>query len=128
MLSVNLGCNGTLRRFGLAVDFAELDVLPPFVYKTLASVSSPQFSEFSLRLSEGYNHDQGPGDRRTVWGTGWEMVDEELYTRASRRDGFRFVIQIVPGESTEAAVETLFPRMKSNGSLLITRQQLHRWR
>jgi len=125
MLSVNLGCHGVLRRFELAVDFVELDILPPFVRETLASVSSPHFSEFSLRLCPrlGFSLWRGASDRRTFWGAGWEVVDEDLYVRATRRDGFRFAIQIVPGESKKAAVEALFPRMKSLGSLLITKPQ-----
>jgi len=126
MLNIGLGCNGKLRRFELDVDFVELDVLPPLLHKALTSISSPHFSYFSLRLFQGSlepNPDAGPGDRKTLWGAGWNVVDEALYAHAVRRDDFRFMVQIVTGESTEAAVEGLFPRMKSNGSLLITRQQ-----
>ena len=125
ILSVNLRCNRVLRRFELAVDFAELEILPPFVLKTLASISSPHFSEFSLRLVWGGNFG-GTGHRKTLWGAGWEVVDENLYARTAQRGGFRFAIQIVTGESTEATIEALFPRMKSKGSLLITQQQ-PRW-
>jgi len=124
MLSVHLGRNGVLRRFELDVDFAELDVLPPFLHEALTSISSPHFSEFSLRLFKGMlpelTREEGAGDRKTSWGTGWEMVDEDLYAHAARKDDFRFVVNIVVGESTEADVEALFPRMKSKGSLLVT--------
>jgi len=128
MLSVNLGSNKALRRFEFDVDFAELDILPPFLHKTLASIPSPHFSEFSLRLFQGilqrYVRGEAADNRKILWGAGWEMVDEVLYGHAARREDFRFVVNIVAGESTEADVEALFPRMKSRGSLLInTRQQ-----
>jgi len=67
------------------------------------------------------------GGRRTLWGTGWEVVDEDLCAHAARRDDFRFMIEIVPWESTIAAVEALFPRMKSKGSLFVTWQPRKRW-
>ena len=51
------------------------------------------------------------------------MIDEDLYAHAARRDDFRFVVNIVAGESTEAAVEALFPRMKLKGSLMVTTWQ-----
>jgi len=124
MLNVNLGRNGKLRRLELDVDFAELDILPPFLHKTLASIWSPHFSEFSLRLSQGIlnlNPNRRARGRKTLWGTGWDVVDEDLYACAVQRDDFRFVVQIMTGESIEAAVEALFPRMKYNGSLFITR-------
>ena len=130
MLNVDLGRNGKLRQFELDVDFVELDVLPPFLHKTLTSISSLHFSKFFLRLSRNpleLDPDAGLGDRKTAWGTGWDVVDEDLYAHAVRRDDFWFVVQIVTGESTEAVVEALFPRMKSHGSLLITRQQPLEW-
>ena len=129
MLSFDLGNHGALRRFVLDVDFVELDILPTFLHKVLTSISSPHFSDFSLRLFQGYLQvfaratGQGVSDRRTLWGLGWEMVDEALYAHAVRRDDFRFVINIVAGESTEAAVEALFPRMKSNGSLVVNTRE-----
>jgi len=126
MLNVDLGRNGKFRRFELEVDFAELDILPPFLHKTLTSIWSPYFSEFSLRLSRGALDGGGPSNRKTLWGAGWDVIDEDLYGYAVQSDGFRFVVQIVPGESTEAAVEALFPRMKANGSLFVTWQQ-PRW-
>ena len=107
------------------MDFVELDILPPFLHKALTSISSPHFSNFSLRLFQGpleLNPDSSLGDRKTLWGTGWDMVDQDLHAHAVQRDDFRFVVQIVTGESTEAAVQALFPLMKANGSLLITRQ------
>ena len=126
MLSVNLESNGILRRFELKVDFVELDILPPFLHKTLTSISSPYFSEFSLRLCQEFNPTRGGRtSRKTLWGTGWEVVDEVLYTHAARRDDFLFEVRIITGESTVAAVEAIFPRMKSEGSLLIT--ELEPW-
>ena len=123
MISVNLRGIETLRRFGLDVDFVELKILPPFLHGVLTSISSPHFAEFSLRLFRGtfdeYLRDQGAGDRKTLWGNGWEMVDEDLYAHAARRDDFRVVVNVVAGESTKAAVEALFPRMKSKGSLSV---------
>jgi len=121
MLTVNLRSNRVLRWFELAVDFAELDILPPFVLKTLASISSPHFSEFSLQLLWGYSLDKDC--RETLWGAGWEVVDKDLYVWTAQSGGFRFTIQLVTGESTEAAVKALFPRMKSKGLQLITQQQ-----
>jgi len=56
-------------------------------------------------------------------GTGWEIVDEDLYACAARRSDFRFVIEIPSRESKEAVVEALFPRMKETGSLLIKLRQ-----
>jgi len=126
MLSVNLRSNRALRRFELVVDFPELDILPPFVLKTLASISSPHFSEFSLRLVRGYSRDED-GCRETLWGAGWDAVDEDMYARTARSGGFLFTVQIVTGETTEAAIEALFPRMKSNGLLLITQKPPRRW-
>ena len=127
MLSVNLRSNGALRRFELVVDFAELDILPPFVLKTLGSISSPHFSEFSLRLLRGLSLKEDAGCRETLWGAGWEAVDEDLYARTAQSGGFRFAIKIVTGESTEAAVEAIFPRMKSKGSLFIAQKQPRKW-
>ena len=121
-MSLDLGHNRILRRFELTVDFAELDILPPFLHKALTSVSSPHFFEFSLVLDQGW-HDlkpNGGGNHRRVWGNGWEVVDEDLYAHSARRDDFRFTVKIVRGLSTVAAVEERFPRMKSKGSLLIT--------
>jgi len=90
------------------------------------SIVSPHFSEFSLRLLPGFGFCGaanvlmwGASGRRTRWGTGWEVVDENLYMHAARRDNFRFVVKIVPGESTEATVAVLFPRMNSKGALSI---------
>ena len=125
MLDVNLGSNGILGRFELTVDFEELDILPPFLHKTLTSISSTRFSEFSLRLCQGAlgSRNRGTIGRKTSWGTGWEVVDEDLYAHTAGRDDFRFMVQIVTDESTEADVEALFPRMKSKGSLLITCKQ-----
>ena len=109
------------------MDLEELDVLPPFLHKTLTSISSPHFSEFSLRLFEGFDRKGGFGRRKTSWGAGWGVVDEDLCALAARRDGFRFMIEIVPWESTMAAVEVLFPRMKSKDSLFVTWQPHKRW-
>ena len=47
------------------------------------------------------------------------MVDEALYAHAARRGNFRFVVEISSWGPTKAAVEALFPRMKSKGWLLI---------
>ena len=106
------------------MDFPELEILPPFLRKTLTSISSPHFSEFSLRLCQGWQDfkPRGGGNRRRVWGTGWEVVDEDLYVHATRRDDFRFTVEILIGLSTVAAVEERFPRMESKGSLFITQQ------
>jgi len=73
----------------------------------------------------------GSGPRTFSWGTGWEIVVEDLYTYAAQRGNFRFVIEIPSGGSTEAAVEANFPRMKLKGWLLIKwRREDHmgRWR
>jgi len=117
------------------VDFAKLDILPPFLHKTLTSISSPHFSEFSLRLSQGFfefdpngNPDRWKGgcDNRwevRTWCAGWDVIDEDLYAHAAGRDDFRFTIEFVTGQSTEAAIEARFPRMKSNGSLVIIQRQ-----
>lgn len=125
MISVGLGSNRVFRRFELAVNFAELDILPTFVLKTLASISSPHFSEISLRLLWGYRYGD-PDCRTTLWGAGWEGVDKALCSRTAQSGGFRFTIQLVTGESTEAAVEAVFPRMKATGSLFITRKEPQR--
>ena len=120
------------------MNFTELDILPPFLHKTLASVSSPDFSEFSLRLfpgsdrSDSYGASGGWGTRNDrwkakTWGDGWEVVDEDLYAHAVGRDDFRFTIGFEAGQSagSETAVEAHFPRMKSKGSLVIV--QRPRW-
>jgi len=125
MLNVDLGSNEIFRRLELSVDFVELDILPPFLHRTLTSISSPYFSEFSLRLCQGalqFAHG-GASSRRTSWGEGWEVIDEDLYAHAAGGDDLRLVVQIVAGESTEAAVEELFPRMKSKGSLVVAWEQ-----
>jgi len=130
MLTLNLEPNEILRRFELEVNFVELDILPPFIHEVLTSISSPYFSEFSLRLCcerAKFKSVWGVSGRKTLWGTGWEVVDEDLYAHAARRDDFRFAVQIVTGESTAAAVEALFPRVKSKGSLLITQLKPRRW-
>ena len=128
MLRVNLRTNRILRRFGFDVDFAELDILPPFLHKTLTSISSPHFSEFSLRLLGGlvkFNLDRSRRHKYRIrtWGAGWDVIDEDLYAHAAGRDDFRFTIEFVAGRSTEAAIEARFPRMKSNGSLVIIQRQ-----
>ena len=95
-----------------------LSPIPHSLHKILTSISSPHFSEFSLRFLYLFG---SADDRLFVLGTGWDVVDEELYACAARRSDFRFVIEIPAGEAIEAAqVEALFPRMKSKGSLLIT--------
>jgi len=109
------------------VDLNELDVLPAFIHKTLTSISSDDFSEFGLRLFRGFDNSGFYGYRNILWGTGWDVVDEDLCALAAKRDDFRFVIEIVRGESTVAAVEALFPRMKSKGSLFVMWQQGKRW-
>ena len=126
MVSVSLGYNGILRRLEIAVDFAELDILPPFIHKALASISSPHFSEFFLRLTQGkfgFGHNGGNPGRGISWGTGWEVVDKELCAFAAGRDDFRFGVQILTGKSTEAEVEALFPRIKSKRALVVTQQK-----
>ena len=127
-LSVNLGCNGILRQFEFAVDFAELDILPPFLHEALTSISSPHFSVFSLLLHQGLLEfkPHGGAKGRRVWGTRWEAIDEELCARAAGRHDFRLEVEIVKGQSTVAAVEEHFPRMKSKG-LLLVRQQQPKW-
>jgi len=127
-LSVNLGSNEILRRFEFVVDFVELDMLPPFLHEALTSISSPHFSEFSLRLDEGSfkSNLDGAANGRRVWGTGWEAIDEDLCAHAAGRDDFRFEVEIVKGQSTVAAVKKHFPKMNSKGLLSITRQQ-PRW-
>ena len=125
MISVNLVCNGILRRFEFVVDFPELDILPPFLHKTLTSISSPHFSEFSLQLRQGLLEFNPNGDDRgrRIWGTGWELVDEDLYACAARTDNFQVMVEFVNGQSTEVVIEAHFPRMKSRGSLKITQEQ-----
>ena len=127
-INISLGCNEVFRRFELQVNFAELHVLPPFLHKTLAPISSPHFSEFSLLLRQDFveTKTNGGATRRRVWGTGWEVVDEVLCACAARRNGFRFTVEIVTGQSTRADVEAHFPRMKAKGSLLVTQRQ-PRW-
>ena len=126
-----MGSNEILRRFELVVDFEEFDAVPRFLHETLTSISSPHFSEFSLQLLRGFHYRRGSGGRNTLlWGAGWEIVDEDLYACAARNDSFRFVIVIPTGESTEVAVEALFPQMKSKGSLVIKWERqgpLYRW-
>ena len=48
------------------------------------------------------------------------MKLEDLYARAAGMDGFLFEVEIVKGQSTVAAVEEHFPRMKSRGLLSVT--------
>ena len=136
MLNVDLGSNKILKRFEFDVDFAELDILPPFLHKTLTSISSPHFSRFSLRLFQGFHEfdPNGDGDWSSrdnkwevrTWDAAWDIVDEDLYALAAGRNDFRFMVEFVKGQSTVAAVEARFPQMKSKGSLVI-RQQKPRW-
>ena len=109
------------------MDFAELDIVVPFLHKTLTSISSAHFLEFSLLLCQGWR-DLMPkgGNRRRVWGTGWEMVDEVLYVHAAQRKNFQVTVKTMTGLSTVAAVKEKFPRMKSKGSLFIV-QQSPKW-
>ena len=111
----------------LELNFAELNILPPFLHKTLASISSPHFLEFSLQLCQGFSPTRCTCGQKMLWGTGWDVVDEDLYEYAVQRDNFWFPVQIVAGESTEAAVEGLFPWMKSKGSLSITKLRSGQW-
>ena len=124
MLNIDLRCNGILRRFGLSVDFVELDILPPFLHKALTSISSPHFSEFSLQLCQRSREFERYGG--AAWGIGWEMVDEALCARAAGRDDFRFVVEIEARRPTAAGVERHFPRMTSEGLLFVTRKR-SRW-
>jgi len=127
ILSLDLGCNRILRRFELAVDFIELGVLPLFLHKALTSISSAHFSEFSLLLSQGLLDSDlniRDGNVSKVWGSGWEVVDKDLYAHAVRRDDFRFTVEIVVGQTTVAAVGAHFPRMKLKGSLVVTQRRL----
>jgi len=108
------------------VDLVELDILPLFLHNALTSISSAHFSEFSLLLSQGqvdsefnFRKDNIP----KVWGSGWEVVDEDLYAHAVRRDDFRFAVEIVIGQTTVAAVGAHFPRMKLKGSLVVTQRK-----
>ena len=103
------------------MNFIRLDLLPPFLHKTLTSILSPHFSEFSLLFRQGWR-ELGPGgaNRRRVLGAGWEVIDNDLYAHAAKRDDFRFTVKIAAGLLTVAAVEEHFPRMKSKGSLFIT--------
>jgi len=116
---VALGSIKILKRLELVSHFEDVETLPQFLHNTLTSVSSPHFWEFSLHLLRGSGNDGDPGPRTFSWGAGWEIVDEDLYTYAARRGNFRFVIEIPPGASTEAAIAALFPRMKSKGWLVI---------
>ena len=112
-----MGSSEILRRFELVVDFEELATVPRFLHEVLTSISPPHFSEFFLRLLRGFDH--GSGLSTLLWGTGWETVDEDLRAYAARKGNFRFIIEIPTGESTEAAVEAIFPQVKSKGSLVI---------
>ena len=120
---VILGSIEILRRFELIAYFDEIDTLPQFLHKTLTSISSHHFREFSLRLRPGLDSDLNPGPKTVPWGAGWEVVDEDLSAHAARRGNFRFVVEIPFGESAKATVEALFPQMKSKGWLLIEWQK-----
>jgi len=128
---VSLRSNKILRRFELVVCLTGLGDVPHLLHEALTSISSPHFSEFSLRLLHLFESNRNSGDQGPLLlETGWEVVDEDLYACAARRSDFRFVVEIPSEGLTEAAVEALFPRMKSKGSLLIKwRQQetLDQW-
>ena len=110
MLCVDLRCNEILRRFEFAVDFVELDIFPPFLHKTLTSISSLHFSEFCLEFWWEPNEPKlyGRTGCSRVWGTGLGMVDGALYAHADGRDGFRFVVEIAGRQPTVVRLKRIF--------------------
>lgn len=121
--NADLGRNFALTRFELRVDPEYLTLIPPLVHKTLETISSPAFSEFTLKL-EGY-----PVENRffhlltsgVVWGNGWGTIDRILndMVRTVGRD-IRFVVRVganggVWSPELGRFVGDMFPLMNARG-------------
>ena len=112
-LRVDLKSHKALEGLNIFVDSVELEILSDFANAALASISSPQFSEFTLILMHGRPEPSGK-TRRTTWGTGWKAVDKSLSS-----NGTSFNIHIIPREMTKEATKLLFPLLASRKLLSV---------
>ena len=116
------------------MDPEDLALVPPLLHKTLSTIRSPAFSEFTLKL-EGvpvnhqffYNLSIG-----TVWGDDWWIIDGDLndMVTVAGRD-IVFVVQV--GEfggvwdiELQRFVGDVFPLMNARGLVRAPRPSLNR--
>ena len=121
--TADLSQNLALTRFEIRVDPDDLTLVAPILHETLLTISSPTFSEFTLKL-EGL-----PTDHRflyelsinAVWGDDWWVIDRDLndMVRKTGRE-IKFVVQVginggVWGFELEEFVGDMFPLMNARG-------------
>ena len=119
----DLSGNSVLARFKLRVDLEDLTRIPSLLHKTLSTISSPAFSEFTLKL------ESSPTESRffhllsskAVWGVGWGVIDRDLnkIARAIGRD-IRLVVRVgmdggVWSPEFRQFVRGMFPLMGARG-------------
>ena len=120
---MDLSRNSVLTRFELRVDPDDLSLVPSLLHETLPTISSPAFSEFTLKL-EGC-----PAGARffhllsskVVWGDGWGTIDRDLddMVHAIGRE-VRLVIRVGAGGGVwspelRGFVGGMFPLMNARG-------------
>ena len=120
---MDLNRNSALVRFEVRVDPDDLTLVPLLLHEILLTISSPAFSEFTLKL-EGL-----PKAHRffynltidVVWGEDWWLIDQDLddMVNATGRD-IKFVVHVgtnggVWSPGLREYVGYMFPSMNARG-------------
>jgi len=121
--TVDLSQNLALAQFELRVGPEDLTHVPFLLHKILSTISSPAFSEFTLKL-EGYpaaHHSLPELSIRALWGDEWCIIDQGLddMVHTTGRD-IEFVIEVgmfggVWSHRLQGFVEDMFPLMSARG-------------
>ena len=121
--TADLGKNSVLTRLEMRVDPDDLAFVPPLLHETLSTISSPVFSEFTLKLQSL------PKDHRFfyplnisgAWGDNWWMIDRDLddMVKATGRN-IKFVVHVAANSGIwsvglQRFVGYMFPSMNARG-------------
>ena len=121
--TADLGKNSALTRLEMRVDPDDLAFVPPLLHETLSTISSPVFSEFTLKLQslpKGH-HFFYPLNISGVWGDDWWMIDRDLddMVNATGRN-IKIVVHVatnggVWSTGLQRFVGCMFPSMNARG-------------
>ena len=121
--ATDLSQNFALTRFELRVDPDDLMLVPPLLHETLSTISSPVFSEFTLKLEDYLVEDHFFYllSREALWGDEWGIVDRDLndMVQVAGKD-IRFVVQVgahggVWLRELRGFMGVMFPLMSARG-------------
>jgi len=121
--TADLSQNSALTRLEVRVDPDDLPFVPPLLHETLLRISSPVFSEFTLKLQSlpADLHFFYQLDFNVVWGDYWWIIDRVLddMVNATGRN-IKFAVQVatnggVWSTGLQRFVGYMFPLMNARG-------------